>query len=245
MDLLILAVVAFFAFFLKGMTGFGPAMVIISLGALFFPPHQIIAAGAVLDCIAGAVLLKNAGMKDNPGFLSGILLSMAAGVVLGAISLRYISPTFFTLLLGLAIFVVSLWLIIFRGRPSSSPLLAALPNEPSRSDLIYSCIAGFSGGLIGIDGPPIVWHFGRHYNKEVFRSLLVTVFLVAALVRVGSYSIMGLVTESVITLVAVSIPGLLLGLYFGSKAFIKISERNFSMVMGVVLLVISCRILVG
>ena len=54
----LLPLVAFLAYLLKAMTGFGPAIVFISLGSLFVSPHPAVVTSSILDIIAGIMLLK-------------------------------------------------------------------------------------------------------------------------------------------------------------------------------------------
>lgn len=243
LTLLTLPVIAFVAFSLKAMTGFGPAIVVISLGSLLFPPQAMIATSSILEFIAGAVLFRASVAKESPRFLLVLTAAMVMGTLIGAAALTAIPPAEFKPLLGFAILALALWFALFRARDGGSSLKSDLPKVCDRQDLSYSCLAGLCGGLFGISGPPIIWHLGRRYQKDAFRSILITVFVVEALTRVVIYSVGGLVDGSVLFYLALCLPGLFLGIYVGNRMFFDISERRFNVIVGVILLAISAKLL--
>jgi len=235
--------IAFLAFFLKAVTGFGPAIILISLASLFLPAKSVIATSAVLDVIAGAILFQSEGAKTQPRFLIILTSAMVLGTILGAIGLGLVSAEQFTPLLGLAILSLSIWFAFFRSRGNATSLRTSLPERCDAQDLSFSFLGGICGGLFGISGPPIIWHLGRRYQKEAFRGILITIFLVASLTRVASYSAAGMMDTSVLTFILFCIPGQLLGLYVGKRAFLGISERLFSIIVAAILFLVSVKFL--
>ena len=240
--LFLLPCISFLAFLLKAMTGFGPAIVVISIGSLLFPPQAIIAASSVLDFIAGVVLLRKEGTKKEPRFLGVLIGVLAVGTVVGAAVLSNFSTEQFRPLLGIGILCLSIWFLFFRNRIGRDNLQAELPARCDGSDLTVSFISGCCGGLFGIGGPPLVWHLGRRYQKEALRGVLIAVFTAAALVRVGSYAMYGMIDSQVLLYVALSIPGQVLGLYLGTKLFLRISENHFSLIVGAILFAVSLKL---
>ncbi len=239
--LLALPMIAFAAFYLKAMTGFGPAIVVIAFGSLFIPPHAVIATSSILDFLAGAVLFRG-GAKKAPRFLVGLAAALVVGTILGAFILRSIPPGDFRPIFAVAILSIALWFTFFRARSGTESLRADLPERCDRQDIAWSSLGGLLGGMFGISGPPILWHLGRRYRKEAFRGILITVFVVAALTRVISFSIAGLVDRHVLFYVALSLPGQAAGLFFGNRAFFRLSERRFSVIVGVILIAVSLKL---
>jgi len=237
----LLPLIAFLAFLLKAMTGFGPAIIVIAFCSLFIAPHKVIAMSAVLDAVAGGILLRTDWSRGGFRFWGPLAVAIVLGAVIGGIFLNMIPPSYFRLLLGTAIFLLGLWFLIGRPDRAEDRLLNALPDQSSRADVSVSLLGGVCGGLFGISGPPIIWHFGRRFAKRAFRQILVPIFLAAALARIITYASLGIMDRQVLYYVLISIPGLLPGIYFGNKIFSSASEMTFRRIAGAVLLLIAAQ----
>lgn len=235
--------IAFVAFVLKAMAGFGPAIIVVSFGALLVPPRSIVATSAILDLVAGLILLRIDRARGGYRYWAPLAVAIVGGGIIGATFLKVIPAALFRRLLAIAICILGAWFILGRTRSNEPALADALPDRCSRSDGIFTFVGGFFGGLLGISGPPIIWHFGRRFSKEAFRRILIPLFAVEVFSRTVAYSALGVVDFRVLTYVAAALPGLLIGLYVGNKMFFTLSETFFSRIVGVVLLIVSIRIL--
>ena len=242
--ILLLPVIAFAAFFLKGLTGFGPALLVIPLGSLLFPPYAILVASSFLDLIAGSLLYRTARTETKRGLLFGLVISMVLGTFLGTYALSSVPVENYKVLLGIAVILLGGWFAFLRPNTASDHLRDTLPEDCDRHDLGCSFLAGMSGGLFGVSGPPIIWHFGRRYRKTAFRDLLIVFFAFAAMARVFSFSVAGIVGREAVPYTLASLPGLVIGLYLGNKAFLKIDETRFSQAVGLLLMVIAVPLVV-
>jgi len=234
--LLILPLIAAAAFFIKGLTGFGPALVFIPAGALLFTPQSVIVASSFLDLVAGLIMWRTVRNIRHIPFLAGIIAAMAAGTVIGVYLLSVFPADTFRILLGVVVCALGVWFALLRSRMNHSQLHDSLPDRCDSKDIGYASLAGISGGLFGISGPPIIWHLGRRFQMHAFRDLLIVVFVFAAVARIASFTAAGLVTTEAITFFAAGMPGLFAGLYLGNRVFLKIDEVMFSRVVGTALI---------
>jgi len=241
---LILPAIAAAAFFIKGLTGFGPALIFIPVGALFFAPQSIIVASTFLDLIAGFIMWRTVRSVQSGPFMTGLVVTMAVGTVLGVFLLSYVPADAFRVLLGVAVFILGLWFALLRTKASFDRLQDQLPQKCSRKDLGFAGASGILGGLFGISGPPIIWHLGRQFQMVAFRDALIVFFVFSAIVRITSFSVAGLVTAETLMYAAAGIPGLLIGLYLGTRVFFKIDERVFSKTVGVALIAFAILLVV-
>ncbi|MDG5766256.1 sulfite exporter TauE/SafE family protein [Balneolales bacterium ANBcel1] len=241
---LILPALATIAFFVKGLTGFGPALIFIPVGALLFAPQPIIVASSFLDLAAGLIMWRTVGSIRKVPFLAGIIGAMAAGTVIGVFLLTWVPADTYRFLLGLVVLLLGLWFALFRSRIHQDRLRNQLPDTCDRKDIGFSTLAGVLGGLFGISGPPILWHLGRRFRMNTFRDLLIVVFVFAAVARIVSFSAAGLVTTESALYAAASAPGLFAGLYLGQKVFLRIDEALFSRSVGAVLVVFAFLLMV-
>ena len=240
-EYVLIPLIAFLAYLLKAMTGFGPAIVLISLGSLFLPAYSIVATSAILDILAGIVLLKVDWEDGVYRYWLPLAVAIVIGTVAGALLLKIFSPEGFHFILSIAITVIGVWFLFGRANLDEGKLRSHLPERCTGGDKGFTLLGGFCGGMFGISGPPIIWHFGRQFTKRAFRQVLVPVFVVAAVARSGMYSIIGIVDLQVIKYVAIAVPGLFLGIFLGNRIFFKISEVMFGRVVGIILVIIGVK----
>ncbi len=237
--------IAFAAYFVKGLTGFGPAIVIVALGSMVVSPHVIIPTSAMLDLVAGVTLIRTIGPYGSYRFWLPLAGAIVIGALIGGLLLKLIPPEPLRVVLAGAILILGVWFIFYRARGGESVLKDRLPSSPGRLDFGFTLCGGISGGLLGISGPPILWHFGRKLAKEPLRNILIILFLAAATAQTITYTAVGLIDMRVITYTLVCLPGVFLGLAVGNRLFVRVSEKGFGMAVGALLIVIAGRMLVS
>ncbi len=235
-------VVALFAYIVKGATGFGPALIFVSIGSLLIGPQKAIVLSAMLDIIAGFYLLYLDPIKTGHRFWLPMALTMVCGAVTGGLLLSIIPKQNINLLLGIIIFGFGLWFVFIRNH-AEGELQPSLPSSCSKTDLAIFFIAGLSDGLFGISGPLIIFYLGRRFAKDVMRRTLVIIFLITAIARIITYAATGMIGTAGLLLGLFSIPCLFAGIYIGNHLFFKLSEVWFSRVAGTVLILISLRLI--
>jgi uncharacterized protein len=240
---ILLPLIAFAAFFLKAVSGFGPALVVVALASLILPPHLVVAMSALLDTVAGVVLFAmDPGMKARRFWIPPAV-SIVVGSVVGGVLLSIVDPALFRTLLGLSILVLGLWFGLLRGRGKREALSNDIPASATASDVVAAGLGGIMGGFLGISGPPILWHFGRKLGKDPLRAILIPIFLAAAIARVATYVGTGAIGSQVVIAFAVALPGLIAGILVGNRVFVRISEQAFSRTIGAILLLVGLRLL--
>ena len=241
----LLPLIAFAAFFLKAVSGFGPALVVVALGSLILPPQLVVAMSALLDAVAGVTLFAMDPETKGRRFWIPPALAIVAGSVIGGVLLSLVDPAIFKTLLGVSILLLGLWFGLLRGRGNGEGLSGELPARATGPDVIAAGLGGVMGGFLGISGPPILWHFGRKLGKEPLRAILIPIFLAAAIARVGTYVGTGVINGQVLLAFAVALPGLIAGILAGNRAFVRISEQAFGRIIGAILFLVGVRLLIS
>jgi len=239
----VLPLIAFAAFFLKAVSGFGPALVVVALASLILPPQLVVAMSALLDAVAGAVLFATDPETKGRGFWIPPAVAIVGGSIVGGILLSVVDPAIFRTLLGISILALGFWFGLLRGRGKAEVLSTGLPARASAPDVIAAGAGGIMGGFLGISGPPILWHFGKKLGKEPLRAILIPIFLAAAIARVATYAWTGVINVQVLIAFAVALPGLIAGILAGNRVFVRISEQSFSRIIGAILLLVGVRLL--
>jgi uncharacterized protein len=205
--------------FVRGMAGFGAALILTPVFSTFYTPAVAIPALGFADWVMSMPMVLRALRRCVWREVLPLALSAVVAVPLGSYVLATTDPL--ALRIGISIFVLlaiaalaSGWR--YRGTPSRPVTLAV------------GVVAGIMGGAIGMSGPPVVlfWLAGQA-NAEQARTNTLAFFGVTALATMTMYVVNGLLTWRVIGLAIILMPLYGLGLFLGSRAFRLLPERAF------------------
>lgn len=220
-----------FAYLVRGVSGFGSALVAVPLLAHLYPLTLVVPLVVALDAIA-ALVLTSVGQRSGHVDWSEVRMLIPGtllGVALGLWLLLNLDATW--LLFGLALFVAAFGVRFLLGIHSESPI--------SRR---WAWLAGFVGGAVGsvfaTGGPPYVIYLGhRIAAKQVLRATLSAVFLIDGGVRVVGMLATGLLSRYDL-LVALAAATVLMaaGLAIGHRLHVGLDERQMRLVIGSLLI---------
>ncbi len=230
----VLNLVALFAFFVKGVAGFGPALFLVPLWSLFLPLKQVVPATAFLLFLANLPMLFLVRRHLNPRRDLAAALPYALGIVLGTRCLLALPETTLRRVLGVLLLAFAAWVLIRPRVPSKSPRLS--PGEQMRLAAV-----GFSGGflvgMVGAGALPFLVYIPLRYPKDEARALFTAVFALGTLVWAGSYLLFGLLGQEEAGLALLALPGTLAGLWLGNRAARRLSPPAFARVVGALLVI--------
>lgn len=103
---------------------------------------------------------------------------------------------------------------------------------------IAGFIAGILGGMFTTNGPPLVIYFGNKLKKQSFRATLNIIFFIDAIWLNLLYVVKGVTTFEIFKLALMLLPALIIGVFFGSKAYFKINEILFKRIVAVILFIV-------
>lgn len=228
------------AFFLKGITGTGTTTVIVALCSLIIEPKATIVLASFINIFGGLSMIPVDPLPLAKGYWIPIAAFMVGGSVAGAMALRVIPSQPFQLVLGGVFLFTALWFLFRTPRPRDCP---HPPNRATPADLGVGGFAGFCGGFVGINAPPLVLYFSRCLDKRHLRRLLVLIFIPAAVAQTGTFVINGLFDRQVLIWGLLSIPSMIVGIYLGNHTFHRISEKGFRRALGLLLVFVSVRLI--
>ena len=220
-------VVLFFAYFVRGIAGFGSALIAVPLLTLKFDFIVVVPVIAVLDYCASV----GQGMCDRKYISVSDLWPLFpftfVGVCLGVYLLSRLETRVMALCLA--------------GFIMSFAVYSMLPLREQHGRRWLAVPAGFMGGMVGAifgtGGPFYVIYFRlRGLDKTRFRATISVSFVVD-----GSLRIMGFILTRALSLpmgflVLCSVPLVWIGMFMGGRVHKKMSQQDFTKIVSLILL---------
>ncbi len=218
-----------FAYFLRGITGFGSGLIAIPLLAHLLPLTFVVPMVMVLDFVASLVLSRHTRLQVRWDEVRSLLVPSIVGILAG--SMMLISLPREPLLVSLGLFVIFFGLRYVFNVHSEKPI--------SRW---WSVPTGLSGGLIGAlfgtGGPPYVVYLShRLHDKTQLRGTLSGLFLLDGAFRLIAFLSLGLLfQDDMLNSLLIGLPVVGAGLYLGNKVHLGITHRQQLAIIGCLLL---------
>jgi uncharacterized protein len=229
------------AYFLKGFSGFGPALIFVPVVSVVFAPTLALSSSAFVDLLVGAGLAGTLGAtREELNLVARMAVAMGCGTVVGAVLAGLVETTALLTLIGVTVLCLGVQLL----RKPTEQLAAPVPGFVSRR-LYAACLAGgLTGGLVGISGPFIVAG-AAFLEKSAFRRVLVMLFLVESVLKVLVYALVGVWSHDVLSLALLASPAILFGLVLGYRAHVHVDQRRFRLTVGVLLALIGSEVILS
>lgn len=218
---LIVALGAAVAGFVQGLSGFAFGLVAMSIWVWVIDP-QLAAALAVSGALAGQVI---AAFTVRRGFAIGLLapfvLGGLAGVPLGAFLLPHLDIHWFKAVLGAV-------LVLWCPAMLLSKDLPRITFGGRIADAVVGLGGGVLGGLGGFTGTlPTLWCTLRGYERDVQRTVIQNFNLSMLAVTLVVYVASGLITRSMLPMIALVLPAMLVPAFIGARIYVGLSEAGF------------------
>ncbi len=195
---------------IKGITGFGFALVSLPFLMIWYSPKELIPVLLMCNLIASVfiVLQKKKAPLINQDF-KHLIYYGGFFSILGAISLSFIKERYLIHILAVLFIVLSI------------VSLLNLKREFKLSRLAYKLAGSFIGyltGAVSISGPPLALFLNMmKVNNASFREIFSWFNIVTSVVAIVSYAFIGLITKDVLIMTATFVPIILLGTVVGKR----------------------------
>lgn len=226
------ALVVFAAIFVRTLTGFGAALVLVPLLSLVWDLRQVVLVAALVQATTGFPVAIGARKAASRSALVTLLIGSLCGLAVGAFLLAILPLPWLRRFLGV--------LTLLFGISRFTPVAARVAPAPSRRLALLGVPIGFAGGLltgsIGTGGPPIVAYL--HYRlgtPAARRATLLLYFMVLDLIRLPSYLRLGIGSATLIWTGIALVPFALIGTACGNWALGRLSDRIISQSIAVLL----------
>lgn len=219
-------VAALGAAFVRGLAGFGMAILLVPVLGLAIPPAEAVVVANVLGLLIGLpeirMMLREAEVSART-----IAITACLATPLGVLALAETAPDVARLLIAL-VAVAAFLLVLLPQRP---------PHMPGRSEtLLTGAASGLLTGFAGMPGPPVVpYYLGRSIAPVMARASMMLIFLTTSAAGCASALALRVATWRELWLGLALFPVVLLGNWLGTKMFGRISARTWRGFTGAVL----------
>lgn len=207
---ILLAAVTFAASYIQGATGFGFgifAMIFLPNLLLYTEANVLSSILSALSALFVAILMFRKIHWKNIWFPTvGCLFSTYIAVSF----IKAQSSQILSLLLGVALFLLSIYFFFFSDKIKIKPTWYA--------GLIAGILSGLLGGMFSIGGPPVVIYFMQ--SEDDFDQYFATIsayFVFLGVISVATKAAAGFITEAVWIALAIGIPTMLIGSFVGKR----------------------------
>jgi uncharacterized membrane protein YfcA len=228
--LLLITAIAFVAYVLFALSGFGSNLITTPLLGHLWPLTYVLPMLATLDFVAALPISFQSRGHLLKRELAWLLPSLGLGIAAGTTLLVNLPPAITLGTLGTVILAYGLYSFNDRPLRFRLPQWAAVP-------------CGIGGGvlsaLFGTGGPVYVTYLAaRGHDPLAVRSTITVLLSLTALTRIGIYTLYGLYAQQNVLLYALAAaPAMLAGIWLGHHLHLNLSKRRLVQCMAVLLVV--------
>jgi uncharacterized membrane protein YfcA len=233
----LVATIVFFAAFVQTLSGFGFALIVMSLMTIVMGLRMAAPLVALAGLTVYTINLIRYRRAVNIREALRLAAAAALGIPIGLWVLSNVDESAIKSLLGLILVAYALYKLVH-------------PVTPRLRSQWWAYPAGFAAGCLGgaynTPGPPVIVYGSlRQWPKDEFRAILQTLFLFNAVLVVASHVIAHHLTTGVLTLYSYAAPALLLGILAGSRVDRRVNKDRFRAMVTVLILVLGLSLVLG
>lgn len=236
--LLILFVVCTLGSVIQGVTGFGFAIVAMSVLPFFMPFKTAVVIIAILALIMTAQMSYRLRKYIRLKVLIIPLITSIIGTAAGVFALEILPSYSLKPIVGGVLVAISIWLIWFKNviRISGNSLTGALIGFSS----------GLMGGLCSVSGPPLAaYYYTILDTKSEYSATTQATFSISGICTILLHLYYGNISNEVLINIFPGIIGILSGSYFGAIIFEKLNHDTLGGLIGILTLLMGAVMLIS
>lgn len=218
-----------FAQLVRGVTGFGSALVGVPLLALLYGPQDAIFLVCFTDFVGSFFLAWDVRRLARWKVVAMVFPAAVVGQYIGTDLLVVLPEETVSRVLAVVVGVFAILMAIRPNRPGRGER-TELPQD--KRILAGMSVAGLAGGLmsglVGAGGPPIVIYFKRFFAQEFFRAQLIMIFMFSGASLLPMLWLKGAVTTSLFPTALMLLVPMIVGNRLGAWVAPKVPPVAFS-----------------
>ena len=224
--MIVAVLAAMAAGFIRGLAGFGLSVVLVPVLQLAIAPSAAVLVGIVSLFLIGLTDVNRIRRDADRSAIPITLLALAC-MPLGLWALVNLPPAWARVLIALVSLGAFVLVVVPLGK-------VALPRRPAMA--LSGFFTGFFGGFAGMPGPGMAPFYLRgRLEPKVARASMMAIFLVLTPVSAAVFIALGIGGRSEVELAALLFPAVLVGDWFGHRAFGRVTPRQWQVATALVL----------
>jgi len=220
----VLAAVA--AGFVRGLAGFGLSVVLVPVLQLAIQPSAAVLVGIISLFLIGLTDIGRIRRDADRSAISITALALAC-MPLGLWALVALPPAWARFLIALVSLGAFVLVVVPLGK-------VAMPRRPAMA--LSGFFTGFFGGFAGMPGPGMAPFYLRgRLEPKVARASMMAIFLVVTPISAAVFVWQGIGGLPELELAALLFPAVLVGDWFGHRAFGRVSRMQWQVATALVL----------
>jgi len=236
--LLPISALVFVAFLVRGFTGFGAALLVVPVLALWLPVKPLVVPLLTVLSLVNSVWLAWRARSEIDWVESAWLFAGSVpGVAVGLLLFQHAPEGVLRRIVGACVLVIGGWIATRGDVAAKRPLPRAVAPA-------FGGASGVVGALFGAGGPPLVLYLAaRGLEREAFRATLLLQFAASDLARSAALAAGGWFTPTLLLSGLALYPAALLGSWCGERLFRGVSETAFRRAVGGLLVLVGAFLL--
>ncbi|WP_017664511.1 TSUP family transporter [Porphyrobacter sp. AAP82] len=212
--------------FVRGLTGFGMAILLVPVLALALPPVEAVVLTNALSLMIGATEIRSLVRDaETSAWVIGALVVVTTPLGLYALALtgRDVAR------LAIALIALSAFIAILLPRRRSA--------QPGRAVTGFvGMLSGLMTGYAGMLGPPVVpYYAGRDLPRSIAKASMQLIFTIAATTGLATATGLGILRLELLLFAVLMLPVIIMGNRLGARVSGTISDPVWRGTVGVVL----------
>jgi len=223
---------------IKGMTGFGFAMLSFPLLMLWYSPQEIVPVIMICNLFASVMIViqkKEYKLLDKQSYFligAGGLFTIAGVIALSSVNVEWLIR-----LAGLLFIILTVYSLVRKA-----PVYKTLRN---RAYLFVGAGIGFLTGALSVSGPPMALFLKRaNIGNRKFREIFAAFSVITAVIAIFGYYQTGMITWQTLKNSLIFAPILMFGSIIGKKLNSVMSIARFQTINTVLTLIASLMLLI-
>ena len=229
--------IIFFAAFTQGLTGFGYAMVALTLLSFLMDLNQSVPLAAMHGLVINIYLIVYLKAHIKLSEVRNLIIGAVVGIPLGAYVLLITSPDILELILGIVIL-----LFVFLS-------FAKIVKQEGLSNnwgYLFGLSAGILGGSLNTNGPPVlIYFFLKGWDKLKQKAAITGFFIFTSVTVVITHAVTGITTKAIFLDFLIYLPFVIIGLILGNYLFYKVSSKIYNKLLLSFLLIMALLMIFG